>query len=74
MSSQEAVCIRFPSGSIEFTFSGDEIKVGDRLVRGDQEWEVIAVERDASDHAVVTLAPPGDGKVRPSAAPREESS
>ena len=45
MSTQEAVCVRFPNGSIEFTFSAEEIEVGDRLVRGDQEFEVTSPSR-----------------------------
>jgi hypothetical protein len=39
--------------------------VGDRLKRGKDEWEVIAVEMDASGHSVVTLEQSAHGKIKP---------
>lgn len=71
MSTQEMVRLRFPSGSYEISYGGEEPKVGDRLARGETEWEVIAVEKDADGNAVVTLGPAGDGKANPPAR-REE--
>ena len=66
MSTQEAVCVRFPNGEIEFNYAVDVPRVGDKLKRGADEWEVIAVGTDEHGHTVVTLAPPGDGKIKPS--------
>lgn len=65
MSSQTAVHIRFPSGFSEITYAEDMPKVGDRLKRGEQEWEVVAVEPSPDGCERVTLAPPqpNNGKV-----------
>ena len=62
MASLDAVRIRFPSGFTEITYS-EAPKVGDRLTRGDDEWEVIAVEEEFDGISVVTLGPAGNGKV-----------
>ena len=56
--SQKAVCVRFLSGNVEYTFVAELPKVGERLKRGDGEWEILAVEKDSSDNVVVTLGLP----------------
>ena len=68
MSSQEAICVRFPSGNTEYTFTSATPSVGDRVKRGDNEWEVVAIGLDANEHMVVTLGAPGDGALRTKAA------
>ena len=64
MSAQDFVRIRFPSGSTEITYA-EAPKVGDRLTRGEDEWEVIAVEEGPDGTSTVTLGPPGNGKIPP---------
>jgi hypothetical protein len=65
MSSQKMLSVRFPDRRTEFTLSTEKPKVGDRLRRNGDEWEVIAVGKDAAGHVVVTLSTPGDGEARP---------
>ena len=57
------VRLRFPSGFSEITYRAEEPKVGDRLTRGDDDWEVIAVGKDPNGNVVVTLGPSGGGHV-----------
>jgi hypothetical protein len=61
MDSQTLLTVRFPEGITEFTVAVEAPTVGDTLKRGTDEWNVIAVETDASGHTVVTLAPSVSG-------------
>ena len=58
MSSQDTICIRFPNGTMEFAFPEALPEVGDKLSRGRDEREVVAVAEDATGRVVVTLGPP----------------
>ena len=54
MSSQTAVQVRFPSGFSETTYAAETPEVGDVLRRGNDMWEVVAVE-DVEHGTVVIL-------------------
>ena len=53
----EVTSFRFGTIRTEFVFSARTPKVGEKVKRGDEEWVVTAVERDADGNVVVTLAP-----------------
>ena len=61
MSSYEALCVRFPGGKTELTLSTARPVVGDRVKRGEDEWEVVAVERHSDGNTGVELAVPATG-------------
>jgi len=65
MQPHQVVALRFRNGPTEFHFAATPPKVGDRLQRGGDEWEVIAVEEDDQANPVVTLEAPRDGRPRP---------
>lgn len=67
MPSQEAICVRFPNGYIEFTFTSATPCVGDRVRRGDDEWEVVTIGMDSNENRIVTLGSPRDRKALTSA-------
>ena len=58
MSAQDAICIRFPNGTEEFAFPEAMPEIGDKLARGRDEWDVVAVAEDATGRVVVTVGPP----------------
>ena len=58
MSAQGVICIRFPNGTKEFAFPEAIPEIGDKLARGRDEWEVVAVAEDATGTVVVTVGPP----------------
>ena len=64
MSTQEAICVRFPNGYMEFTSTSAIPCVGDRVRRGDDEFEVVTIGMDSNENRIVTLGP--------AAPPREE--
>ena len=55
MSSQTAMILRFPSGFAEISYASEAPKVGDILKRGNESWEVFAVEGVEDACIVVTL-------------------
>ena len=61
MSTQEAICVQFPNGYVEFPFTSATPCVGDRIRRGDDEFEVATIRMDSNENRIVTLGPPGDG-------------
>ena len=61
---QTAVRVRFPSGWTEINYA-EAPQVGNKLTRGKDEWEVVAVDTDTNGYTVVALGPvasPGNGK------------
>lgn len=60
MSSEKAICVRFPNGEVEFTFTSATPHVGDKVKRGDDAWEVSGIWPDENDNTVVTLGPPAE--------------
>jgi hypothetical protein len=57
MLAQTALSVRFPSGVSELTYSAVTPAVGDKLRRGRDEWQVVAVEDGGNELTVVTLGP-----------------
>ncbi len=55
MSSEKAVCLRFPNGTEEMTLSDWMPKLGDRLTRGPDRWEVLAIVTATDEKVVATL-------------------
>ena len=52
----QVLTIRYPEGVSEFRLGASTPRVGDELKRGDDEWQVIAVDTDSHGNTVVTLA------------------
>jgi hypothetical protein len=57
MLAQTALSVRFPSGLSELTHAAVTPEVGDKLRRGQEEWQVVAVESDGTGFTVITLGP-----------------
>jgi hypothetical protein len=51
----EMVIVKYPTGGTEFRMLAEAPRVGDKLQRGNDDWNVIDVRRDENDVFLVTL-------------------
>jgi hypothetical protein len=59
----QMVSVRFPNGESEFRITAETPKVGDTLMRGEDEWRVSDIGADENGRAIVILGPLDGGTV-----------
>jgi hypothetical protein len=57
--SSEMIVVRLPTGQTEFRIgAAGDLKVGDKIKRGEEECEVVGIHDDEHGHRVVTVGLP----------------